>query len=323
MCVYSHRPTLAVVPSPSHKSRLSSKKHPSRVRHHPHARPRVSPPPPSPRAQSGSPPSVLPAPASHFRRSSSQVSNGASVAQVFPTHTFDGVGTASAGTARSMHALTTALAVVTASTESSHSNRSSSCICATNRTGTFEAADATSRCSEVVGSIPAGDAAASQRHIAIFIKSAALPWISEFTALRSDSARSAWSAARIPGRGRCRPLGSTTIRSHLARSLVRDTNVRTPGNARKNALIKPCATSPVHPSFSARPVLPCPYSSPYTVLLALSRSSLLTGVSGEVPRPAFHMRSKTSPPSVICLRSNDMSPVSAERCASIRSSIWE
>ena len=191
-------------------------------------------------------------------RRASHSPRGSNSAHVRPTLTLAGVGTASCGTARSMHAATTCAAARTAVGESSHSNRSSSCICATRRAGSVAAVEATSACSVVVGSNPTGDAAASHRHIAIFIRSAALPCMSELTALRSASARSRWSALAKPGSGRCRPDGKTTLFSTLARSFVRVTKARTPGNARKNALISPCATSPVHPSFSARPVLPWP-----------------------------------------------------------------
>ena len=50
----------------------------------------------------------------------------------------------SCGTARSMHAATTRAAARTAAGRSSHSNRSSSCICATRRTGSAAAVGATS-----------------------------------------------------------------------------------------------------------------------------------------------------------------------------------
>ena len=215
------RHTVVPVASPSRHARLV--RSPSSP-----LRPPLPPPPSRPArrrsSQSGSPPSRTP-----LRRASHSPS-GSNSAHVRPTLTLAGVGTASCGTARSMHAATTRAAARTAVGESSHSNRSSSCICATRRAGSVAAVEATSACSVVVGfDSDRGRRGEPPTHRDLHQVRRA-PLYERVDRLAFGlGAFAPLVRTRKPGRGRCRPDGKTTFFSTLARSFVRVTKARTPG----------------------------------------------------------------------------------------------
>mmetsp|Transcript_27 Transcript_27/g.114 ORF Transcript_27/g.114 Transcript_27/m.114 type:complete len:238 (-) Transcript_27:162-875(-) len=237
-----------------------------------------------------------------------------------------------------MHRRTHSAVASTHATSSSTSNMSSSWICATRDARDASKPGGAARDGSLFfpddgSSFSSALTTRHQRSMASFMRSAAVPCTSVFTARRSASARADASALPNPGRGRSRAAsGRNAPRARRASSRVSRTNRRNEGNAAYKARVMSPASSRDTPSLCAKPASPCPYRRPYTVVLAFARSAGVTGAEAATPLPSFQIRSNAS-----LARSEDprsssrfgggarisSSFGSRARCASTRSSICE